>query len=376
MKKNAALLLALLSLAASTTSFAQSISRSSFGETPEGPAHLYTLKNKNGMTLKISDYGAAITELWAPDRKGKLADVVLGFPSVKGYETSTTYFGAVIGRYANRIAKGHLVVDGKTYQLARNNNAINHLHGGVKGFDKHLWHAEVINQPGYVGVKFTRTSPDGEENYPGALATTFVCKLTDANEVTFDYTAKADKDTVVNLTHHEYFNLAGDESGTILGTQLKLHARSYLPIDSTSIPLGKSAPVQGTPFNFLTAKPIGQDIQAKNVQLKNGSGYDHNFVLDRPFFGGLSLAAEATEPKSGRTLQVWTDQPGIQLYSGNFLDGTLVGKHGFKYAKHAGFCLETQHFPDAPNEPSYASTRLAAGHIFHSSTVLKFGVTK
>jgi len=374
MKKNAALLLAILSMAAPV--YAQSISRSSFGETPEGPAHLYTLKNKNGMTLKISDYGAAITELWAPDRKGKLADVVLGFPDVKGYETSTTYFGAVIGRYANRIAKGHLVVDGKTYQLAKNNNAINHLHGGVKGFDKHLWHTEVVNGPGYVGVKFSRTSPDGEENYPGKLDTTFVCKLTDTNEVNFDYSAKTDKDTVVNLTHHEYFNLAGDESGTILGTALKINAHRYLPIDDTSIPFGKPAVVKGTPFDFLTAKPIGRDIKAKDVQLKNGKGYDHNFILDRPFFGGLSMAAEAVEPKSGRTLQVWTDQPGVQLYSGNFLDGTLVGKHGFRYAQHAGFCLETQHFPDAPNEPSYPSTRLTPGHTFHSSTVLKFGVTQ
>jgi aldose 1-epimerase len=350
------------------------VTRAAFGMTREQvPVEMYTLTNANGLEMRAITYGGIITSLKVPDRSGHLDDIVLGFDSIDGYLKAPSYFGAIVGRYGNRIAKGQFTLDGKTFQLATNNGP-NHLHGGVKGFDKVLWTAMPAEGADGVSVTFTRTSPDGEEGYPGNLQVSVRYLLTDKNELAIDYRATSGKATPVNLTQHSYFNLAADD-GDILGHELTLNADRYTPVDDTLIPTGELAPVEGTPFDFRTGNIIGARINADNEQLKNGKGYDHNWVLNRTG-PGLQRAAFVLDPKSGRTLEVATTEPGIQFYSGNFLDGTITGKGGRVYKPRAGFCLETQHYPDSPNHANFPSTILQPGQTYASRTVFTFGVKK
>jgi aldose 1-epimerase len=349
------------------------VSREPFGKLPDGRAvERFTLTNAHGMEVQAITYGGIITSLKVPDRVGKMADVVLGFDSLDGYLTNAPFFGAIIGRYGNRIAKGQFTLDGHTATLAKNNGP-NHLHGGVKGFDKQLWTAEPV--AGKNAVVFTRTSPDGEEGYPGTLKVRVTYTLTDANALVVNYEATTDKATPVNLTQHSYFNLAGEGSGDILGHELMINADRYTPVDDGLIPTGELAPVEGTPFDFRKPTAIGARINQDHPQLKSGKGYDHNWVLTRKG-PGLSLAARVTEPKSGRTLEATTTEPGMQFYAGNFLDGTIKGKSGHVYALRNGFCLETQHFPDSPNQPKFPSTILRPGQTYKSETVFTFGTAK
>src|SRR5262245_46279596 len=354
------------------------VARESFGMTPDGHAvDAYTLRNSHGVEIRAVTYGGIITSLKVPDRTGTSADVVLGFDTLDGYLRQHPFFGAIIGRYGNRIGKGRFSVDGTEYTLATNNGP-NHLHGGPTGFDKRLWTAELLQ--GRNGIAFKRTSVDGEEGYPGTLAVRVTYELTDKNELIVEYHATTDKATPVNLTQHSYFNLAGEGSGDILGHQLTINADRYTPVDDTLIPTGELAPVDGTPFDFRQATPIGARITADHPQLKNGQGYDHNWVLNRTGDGSagrpgrLELAARVVEPTSGRTLEVSTTEPGVQFYAGNFLDGRITGKSGHSYARRSGFCLETQHFPDSPNKPNFPSTILRPGQEYRSRTVFTFGV--
>ena len=350
------------------------VTHAAFGRTTNGtPVEIYTLTNANGIELRAMTYGGIITSVKVPDRSGTLGDIVLGFDTIDGYLKESPYFGALIGRYGNRIAKGQFTLGGKTFKLATNNGP-NHLHGGVKGFDKVVWNALPGESAEGVSITFTRTSPDGEEGYPGALRASVRYLLTDKNELAIDYRATTDKATPVNLTQHSYFNLAAD-SGDILGHQLLISASRYTPVDDTLIPSGDMAPVKGTPFDFQASTPIGARINADNVQLKNGKGYDHNWVLNRAG-AGLQPAARVVEPKSGRTLDIATTEPAIQFYSGNFLDGTITGKAGRVYKHRAGFCLETQHYPDSPNHPNFPSTILQPGQTYASKTVFTFGVQR
>ena len=344
-----------------------------FGTMPDGtPVEAYTLRNAGGMEVKAIGYGAIITSLKVPDRSGNMADVVLGFENLDAYLKGHPYFGAIVGRYGNRIAKGEFTLDGKTYSLAKNNGP-NHLHGGVTGLDKVLWTTATV--AGQNAVTFTRTSPDGEEGYPGNLSTKITYTLTDRNELIVDYHATTDKATPVNLTQHSYFNLAGDGAGDILGHDVTINADRYTPVDDTLIPTGELASVEGTPFDFRKPTAIGARINADHPQLKAGGGYDHNWVLNRSG-EGLQLAARVVEPKTGRTLEVSTEEPGVQFYTGNFLDGSLTGKGGHVYAHRTGFCLETQHYPDSPNKPSFPSTILQPGQEYKTRTVFTFGVAK
>ena len=361
------------SIACATQSGAPPVKREAFGQMPDGAAvESFTLRNAAGVEVRAISYGGIITFLRVPDRSGTFDDIVLGFDRLDGYLKDPPFFGAIIGRYGNRIAKGQFTLDGATYELATNNGP-NHLHGGNKGFDKVLWTAAPVE--GKNAVTFTRTSPDGEEGYPGNLQVQVTYTLTDQNELIVDYRATTDKATVVNLTQHSYFNLAGQASGDILGHELMLNADRYTPVDGTLIPTGELAPVEGTPFDFRTPTAIGARIGDADPQLKNGQGYDHNWVLNRSG-DGLQLAARVVEPKTGRTLEVRTSEPGIQFYSGNFLDGTLTGKQGATYNHRTGFCLETQHFPDSPNQPNFPSTTLRPGEEYRTTTVFTFGVTK
>jgi aldose 1-epimerase len=344
------------------------VARAPFGRMPDGtPVERFTLTNANGVELQAITFGGIITSLRVPDRAGRPGDIVLGFDALEGYLQDHPFFGAIIGRYGNRIAKGRFTLGGRTYTLATNNGP-NHLHGGVKGFDKVVWSAEPVGQN---AVAFTRTSADGEEGYPGTLKVRVTYTLTDRNELVVDYHATTDRATPVNLTQHSYFNLAG--TGDILGHQLTIHADRYTPVDSTLIPTGEIAPVDGTPFDFRKPTAIGARIDQPNEQLKNGQGYDHNWVLNRTG-EGLQPAARLSDPKTGRTLEVSTTEPGLQFYAGNFLDGTLKGKGGQVYRRRSGLCLETQHFPDSPNHPNFPSTILQPGGEYSSRTVFRFGV--
>ena len=344
--------------------------RSPFGTLPDGQAvDVYTLTNANGLELKAIGYGGIITSLRVPDRNGRLDDIVLGFDRLDDYLRDHPFFGAIIGRYGNRIARGQFTLDGKTYKLATNNGP-NHLHGGTRGFDKVMWKVEPA---GKNALTFSRVSADGEEGYPGNLRVQVTYTLTDKNELQVDYLATTDKPTPVNLTQHSYFNLAGQASGDILGHQLMLNADRYTPVDETLIPTGKLAPVAGTPFDFTRPTAIGARINDPDPQLKNGQGYDHNWVLNRKD-AGLQPASRVVEPRTGRTLDIATTEPGIQFYAGNFLDGKLTGKGGAVYNRRTGFCLETQHFPDSPNQPSFPSTILKPGQEYRSRTVFTFGV--
>jgi len=336
------------------------------------PVDEVTLKNRRGVELHAISYGGIITSLKVPDRAGKPGDIVLGFDKPESYwaDPPPPFFGAIVGRYGNRIGKGKFTLDGKPYSLATN-NGVNHLHGGNKGFDKVLWTITTKDAPEGSQAIFSRTSKDGEEGYPGNLQVRVTYTLTEKNELIVDYHATTDKATPVNLTQHSYFNLAGEGTGDILGHQLTIDADRYTPVDDTLIPTGELAPVQGTPFDFRQPTAIGARIDQDNPQLKNGKGYDHNWVLTRKGTG-LQHAARLTDPKSGRTMDVATTEPGLQFYSGNFLDGTIKGKGGHVYAHRSGLCLETQHFPDSPNKPKFPSTILQPGKAYESRTVFTF----
>jgi aldose 1-epimerase len=350
-----------------------SITKVPWGTVGGQSVDLYTLTNSKRMTVKITNYGGIIQSIDVPDRRGRRANVALGFDNLDDYVTSSPYFGCITGRYANRIAEGRFTLDGVTYQLAQN-NGVNHLHGGNVGFDKRVWTARPVQRRDSVALVLTYTSPAGEENYPGTLQVEVTYTLTDRNEIRMDYRATTDAATIVNLTNHTYFNLAGEGSGTIEDHVLELAARRYTPVDATLIPTGEIAPVAGTPFDFTHPTAIGDRIRDAHPQIVIGQGYDHNFVLDRrsPTDRSMKLAARVTEPRGGRTLEILTTEPGIQFYSGNFLDGTLVGTSGKVYRQTDGFALETQHYPDSPNQPSFPSTVLRPGQEYRTTTVYRF----
>ena len=332
---------------------------------------LFTLKNSAGMEVKVTNFGAIITSIKVPDRAGNFADVALGYDNIADYINAVDkpYFGAVVGRYGNRIAKGEFTVDGKEYSLPINNGP-NSLHGGIIGFDKVVWDAETVDDN---AVKLTYHAKDMEQGYPGNLTATVTYTLTDDNKLVIDYQATTDKATPVNLTQHTYFNLKGEGEGTILNHELSINADHYTPVDATLIPTGEIAPVKGTPFDFTKTKPIGRDINQENEQLEFGGGYDHNWVLNREKSEGeLELAATLYEPESGRLLEVSTTEPGVQFYCGNFLTGVLKGKSGKSYVYRGGLCLETQHYPDSPNQPNFPNTILKPGETYNSKTVFKF----
>jgi aldose 1-epimerase len=347
-----------------------------FGKTKEGDAiHRYVLHNEKGVEAIVINYGATLVSLKIPDRNGKTADVVLGYDNLEGYEQDKSFFGATIGRYGNRIAKGEFTLDGSAFHLPKNDGP-NSLHGGSKGFNKRIWTAADRSRADAEVLELTYTSQDGEEGYPGTLKVKVTYTLpARSNELRIDYSATTDKDTFVNLTNHSYFNLSGVVNQEIVNHQLLLHAEKFTPVDATLIPTGELRAVAGTPFDFTKATPIGARINQDDEQLKFGKGYDHNWVLKR---GGnvLQLAAEVFEPASGRVLEVLTTEPGVQFYSGNFLDGTVHGKGGQLYGHRTGFCLETQHFPDSPNHPNFPSTELKPGQAYRSTTVFRFATRK
>ena len=347
---------------------ARKIASTPWGKTPSGEAvELYTLTNAKGAEATIATFGGRIVSLKVPDRAGKMGDVTWGFDTLDGYFTKTPppNFGALIGRYGNRIGKGKFTLNGVAYQLATNNGP-NHLHGGVQGFDQKVWKAK--EGPGQ-SLELTYFSKDGEENYPGNLTSTVVYTLTDNNELRIDYSATTDKDTIVNLTNHAYFNLSGE--GDILSHHVMINADRFTPVDKGLIPTGELRSVEGTPFDFRTPKAIGERIDAKDEQIAIGPGYDHNYVLNRSG-AGLELAARVTDAKSGRVMEILTTEPGMQFYTGNFLDGTIKGKGGQVYGRRSAFCMETQHFPDSPNKPNFPSTVLKAGGKYQTSTVHRF----
>lgn len=341
------------------------VSRQLFGKLPDGSeTYLFTLINHCGITLKVTNYGGRITSLIVPDKNGKSGDIVLGFDSLSGYLAANPYFGAIVGRYGNRIAKGKFEIDGNKYTLAQN-NGVNQLHGGIKGFDKVVWKAEDFKTEKSVGIRLSYLSRDGEEGYPGNLNAVVTYTLTDDNRLIFDYSATSDKATPINLTQHSYFNLAG--KGDNKSHEVMISASKYTVVDSTLIPTGELRDVKGTPFDFTVSKPIGKDLLATGG---NPIGYDHNYVLDTK--GIKDLAVRVVEPASGRIMEVYTDQPGVQFYTGNFLDGTITGKYGNVYKQHSGFCFETQHFPDSPNQPTFPTAILKPGETYHTTTIFMF----
>jgi len=351
--------------------FKMDVQKEIFGKLSDGrQVELYTLANANGARARIMTYGGILVSLEVPDRSGKLDDVTLGFDNLQGYLKGHPYFGAIVGRYGNRIGKGTFTLDGVTYQLAKNNDE-NHLHGGIKGFDKVLWDAEPVKQDNAVGVKLSYLSKDGQENYPGNLSCTVIYTLTNDDELKISYQAATDKATPINLTHHSYFNLAGQGSSDILGHAMMLNADRFTPVDEGLIPTGELRPVKGTPIDFTEPTAIGARIEQDDEQLKFGGGYDHNWVLNKND-DSLTLAARVYEPTTGRVMEVYTTEPGIQFYSGNFLDGTITGKGARVYKHRCGFCLETQHFPDSPNKPNFPSVVLRPGEKYIHHTVFKF----
>lgn len=354
-------------LGSTLTATAGSVSRDSFGTLPDGTeVHLYTLTNANGLVARITNYGGIMTELHVPDREGKIEDILLGSDRLEDYLSQTFYLGALIGRYGNRIDGGRFELDGSTYKLPANDGD-NHLHGGVKGFDKVPWTAKPVE--GRAALELSYLSEDGEQGYPGNLDVTVVYELTDENALVIRYEATTDAPTIVNLTQHNYYNLRGQGEGSIVDHELQIHADRYTPVDEGLIPTGELAPVEGTPMDFRKPRPIGSRIEAENEQLARGAGYDHNWVLsNEPSEGDLRLAARLYEPGSGREMTVLTSEPGLQFYSGNFLDGTLAGKDGAVYHFRYGLCLETQHFPDSPNQPEFPSTRLDPGETYRTTT--------
>jgi aldose 1-epimerase len=348
-----------------------SITSASFGQTPDGKAvTLFTLQNTNGVVATICNYGGIVTSLQVPDRTGAMGDVVLGYDNLAGYLKESPYFGALIGRYGNRIAKGKFTLNGQTYTLATNNGP-NALHGGLKGFDKVVWDAKSLVTAQGPALELRYVSPDGEEGYPGTLTVTAVYTLTADNALQLDYTATTDKDTVVNLTQHSYFNLAG--KGDILGHEVMINADQFTPVDATLIPTGELLSVAGTPFDFRKPTTIGARIGEQNEQLKFGGGYDHNWVIAKPA-GQFALMARVHEPTTGRVLEVLSTEPGLQFYSGNFLDGTITGKSGRVYQFRNGFCMEPQHYPDSPNQPNFPSVVLKPGETYRNTIIYRFSV--
>ena len=351
-----------------STKSSDTITHAAFGNTPDGtPVEIYTLHNSKGAEARIMTYGGIVVSLKTPDRAGKMADIVQGFESLAGYLKPNPYFGALIGRYGNRIGHAHFTLDGHEYQLPKNDGD-NTLHGGNRGFDKRVWQAKEVNGS---TLELTYVSKDGEEGFPGTLTATVRYTLTDANELKIEYAATTDKPTVVNLTNHSYFNLSGQGEGDILQHQLTLNADKFTPVDKGLIPTGELKSVQGTPFDFRKATAIGARINQQDEQLLAGKGYDHNWLLNRSG-SGLTLAAEVYDPKSGRVMEVRTAEPGIQFYTGNFLDGTITGAGGKVYRQRYALCLETQHFPDSPNKPAFPSTVLRPGQKYQTTTVFRF----
>lgn len=347
------------------------VSKTPFGSTSDGTAvDLFTLENANGMQAKITNYGGIVTQLHVPDQNGKLGDVVLGYDKLSSYIKASPYFGCITGRYANRIAKGQFKIGEAAYKLATNNGE-NHLHGGNVGFDKQVWAAKEVTGLGKAGIELTYLSKDGEEGYPGNLDSKVTYWLTNQNELEIEYEAKTDKATPINLTHHSYFNLAGEGSGNILGHAVEIFANTFVPTDAGNIPLGELKKVTGTPFDFLTPHKIGERIEEKNQQLEFGKGYDHNWVINDSG-NSLNLAARVTEPRTGRVMEVLTDQPGIQFYTGNFLDGSNIGKGNKVYNHRNAFCLETQVHPDSPNQPDFPNSILKPGETYRHVCIYRF----
>ena len=349
------------------------ISREPFGELGGEGVDRFTLANRHGLRVELLTYGATIRAVWAPDRDGELANVVLGFADLDGYlQQPSPFFGCIAGRYANRIAKGRFTLEGETHQLATN-DGLNHLHGGVRGFDTYVWDADEVREDEAAGVRFSRVSPDREEGYPGTLTVDVIYRLDDDNHLRIDYRAETDKPTIVNLTNHTYWNLAGEGTRTIEDHALRFAASRYTPVDGSLTPTGELAPVAGTPFDFTEPTPIGARIRDDHPQLLIGRGYDHNMVLDRaPGDASLMEAATLLDPGSGRTLAIWTTEPGIQFYSGGYLDGTRIGSGGHAYRQGDGVALETQHVPDSPNRPEFPSVVLRPGDRYASTTVFVF----
>ncbi len=362
---------ALATLVPAAQAAPDTITRQAWGHTAGGEAvSLYTLTNARGAQVKITNYGGIVTAILVPDKRGRLGDVALGFNTIREYEKGSPYFGALIGRYGNRIANGKFALDGETYKLFVNNGP-NSLHGGKVGFDKKVWTATPTKAKRGVGLALSLVSPDGEEGYPGTLTAHVIYTWTDDDALRMVYTATTDKDTVFNPTNHSYFNLDGEGRGTILNTRLTVNADRFTPVDKTQIPIGVLRSVAGTPFDFRRPHAIGERINRLDAQLAIGKGYDHNYVLNG---SGLRLAVRAYSPQSGRVLTVFTDQPGIQLYTGNFLDGKLIGKSGRHYVQRGAFALEAQHYPDSPNHPAFPTTELKPGEVYRQTTVDQFSV--
>lgn len=368
------ILIGLITLSCSTSSTPKSqlsITKEIFGQMPDGRnVDIYTLTNANGMTARITNYGAIVQKLTAPDRHGKFEDVVLGYDKLDDYLKDSPYFGAIVGRYGNRIAKGKFTLDGVECTLA-NNNGANHLHGGIKGFDKVLWDARPNISADAVSLELTYLSKDGEEGYPGNLKSIVIYSLTNNNELKIEYAATTDKATPCNLTHHSYFNLSGDCKSDILNQVIWMNADRFTPVDAGLIPTGELRPVKNNPFDFTTATAIGARINADDEQLKFGLGYDHNWVLNN-VDGSMKLQATLYDPASGRLMEIHTVEPGLQFYSGNFLNGSNIGKGGKVYNYRFGMCLETQHYPDSPNQPNFPSTILKPGETYHTQTFYRF----
>ncbi len=347
-----------------------------FGKLPDGrTAQLFTLQLANGVRADITDYGATLVRLLVPDRAGRLEDVALGFDSVEKYAAHSAYIGGIVGRFGNRIAAGRFTLDGRQYSLVTNNSPGGrpcHLHGGLRGFDKVLWKAGAASGDGAPALRLSYHSPEGEEGYPGNLTVKVTYSLQGNTALRIDYEAVSDRPTPLNPTNHAYFNLKGEGAGDILTHELTIHAGRYTPVDAGMIPTGRIEPVPGTPLDFTKAHRIGERIDASHEQLMHGSGYDHNFVADAPPSSEPALIASIREPHSGRLMEVLTTEPGVQFYSGNHLDGSLVGKNGRAYSKRSGFCLETQHFPDSPNQPDFPDTILRPGRTFRSTTIYRF----
>jgi aldose 1-epimerase len=349
------------------------IEKKSFGEVEGKMVALYTLTNTKGLEMGVTNYGGIVVSLMVPDRDGHMGDIVLGYNNVEAYVKKNPHFGCIVGRYANRIGSAKFSLDGKEYTLAVNNGA-NSLHGGNKGFDKIVWDSKELAKKDAVGIEFKYLSKDGEEGFPGNLSVTVIYWLTNENEFKIEYTATTDKATVVNLTHHSYFNLTGEGSGDILGHQLIINADQYTPVAQGLIPTGKFATVEGTPLDFRKMAAVGERINADFEQLQLGKGYDHNWVLNKAKPGEMALAAILYEPTSGRMMEVMTTEPGLQVYTGNFLDGSIIGKSGKVYGFRNGLCLETQHYPDSPNKPEFPSVVLRPGETYQTSTIYKFSV--
>jgi aldose 1-epimerase len=348
------------------------VSHESFGRTSDGEVTLYTLTNSNGLEMKVLNYGCVVVSLKIPDRNGRLDDIVLGFDSIEQYVSESPFFGAIVGRYGNRIAAGTFVLDGVTYKLAINNGP-NHLHGGIKAFDKVLWNIEENNSSEGPSLKFTYTSKDGEEGYPGTLNVTIIYTLTHDNKFKINYRATTDKKTIINLSQHSYFNFSGDAKRSILDHEIMLNADRFVAIDATSIPTGELKQVDGTPFDFRQPIRVGERIDSDDPQIINGQGYDHTFVFNEGVSNGRAVAASLYDPETGRYMEIFTREPGVQFYSGNFLKG-YKGKNGAVYHKRFGLCLETQHFPDSPNHPEFPTVVLSPDEVYETETSYRFSV--